>query len=251
MELRVYRERCADETIAGILHIEPHTTVRDLRFLLQVPPHTLLDAPVLAVPRFPPSSPFLSPPPCLASLPSLLCSVLLLSRCLNLSSFTASQTELGFACKSEEELALRRFECDGDAADPISALLCPIALTQNHKLAHTFFPSAAHVLVVEQRSEHRLSTSEEAVTFRFARLLTRRPTPCLTTHALAPPTLAYPTIRPLKLSSPIPKSHPTCLTPITLTPRQTPGCALPRPDPQQVTRAGGDPHARCFPRARA
>ena len=47
------------------------------------------------------------------------------------------------------------------AIDPIGHL-CPIALTQNHTLAHSFFPSADHVLVVQQRSEHRLSAAEEA-----------------------------------------------------------------------------------------
>ena len=34
IELLVFRERVADDAIAGMLQIQPHTTMRELRYLL-------------------------------------------------------------------------------------------------------------------------------------------------------------------------------------------------------------------------
>jgi hypothetical protein len=136
-ELRVFRGRVDEGTIVGILHFEPHTTLRELRRMLQ--------------------------------------------------------TNLGFDCDNpEEELSLSRGSYDPggeDATEPIDGLLCPIPLTQNHKVVHTLFPRPRHVLVVQPRDERPLSDEmldsvrrralegEEILTFDLSRGHERQPIP--------------------------------------------------------------------------
>jgi len=107
LELKVFRgDHAVPDAIAGIVQVEPHTTFRDVRLLLQ--------------------------------------------------------EELGFDCEVGEELVLSRTtysEGGGDGGnggnggggegDAWRKLLCPIPLTQNHKLVAPYFPRPTDVLMVK------------------------------------------------------------------------------------------------------
>ena len=117
-ELTVYHTRVSDDSVAGVLQYEPHTTVRDLRRRLI--------------------------------------------------------TELGIECGNEEDLIIGRTcaagcrggdgdgDGDGDGGDLIGGLVCPIPLTQNHKLVYPLFPREDQVLVVENRGERQLGEAARA-----------------------------------------------------------------------------------------
>ncbi|KAL3908462.1 MAG: hypothetical protein SGPRY_009789 [Prymnesium sp.] len=98
VELLVFREQPRRECVVGLVQVQPHTTMGELRLMLSA--------------------------------------------------------ELGISCGNEEELMLSRGILE-DIGEPSSEdgstehLLCPIQLTQNHKLIHTMFPLTSHVLVVE------------------------------------------------------------------------------------------------------
>ena len=122
IELLVFKEKAFDEHLMGVLLIQPHTTWLDLRLMVA--------------------------------------------------------DELGIRCDAEEELVLSRgvrglkagqaFPV-GMAGELASAAperrvagwhhpICPIQLTQNHKLVYPFFPLACHVLVVSQ--PHPICTAD-------------------------------------------------------------------------------------------
>ena len=101
-QLRVYRDAATVSALVGTVQIEPHTTFRDLRVVLQ--------------------------------------------------------TELGFDCENSEELVLGRTAgqdappsaaaAGGPPAESWRRLVCPIPLTQNHKLVHPLFTRPDDVLIV-------------------------------------------------------------------------------------------------------
>ena len=131
-ELRVFRNEPSAAFVAGVVQIEPHTTFRDLRVVLQVREHWVYDAAVLDCMGYVPMS-------------------------------ASTQAELGFECESGEDFVLSRTDypdgeatkCDTTENDRADAsawrrLICPIFLTQNHKLVAPLFPWASDVLVVRR-----------------------------------------------------------------------------------------------------
>ena len=132
-ELLVFERTIGAGTLAGVLQIEPHTTVGELRQKVEV--------------------------------------------------------ELGFVCEADEELALSRGLYYTSAEHPSSPEeLCPILLTQNHKVVQPLFPLASQVLVVEKRAERlskqviesvreRAQSGERILCFDVSRGHERQPIP--------------------------------------------------------------------------